>query len=37
VVVALVRVDAAFEVKSAMEFLAEAVCEACGEEAVTEG
>ena len=36
VVVALVRVDAAFEVKSAMEFLAGAVGEACGEEAAVE-
>jgi len=33
VVMALVRVDAASEVKSAMEFLAEAVGEACGEAA----
>ena len=33
VVMALVRVGAAFEVKSAMDLHAEAVCEACGEEA----
>ena len=37
VVMALVRVDAAFGVKSSMEFLAEPVCEACGEEAVVDG
>ena len=36
-VVALVRVGAAFEVRSAVEFRAEAVGEACGEEAVAEG